>query len=506
MSALHTAPATPQALDVLLAGFAAAVPPLRVAGLTMDSRQVRAGDAFLAVRGWREHGLAHLPQALARGASAILWEPAAGVLAPTLEVPCIAVDQLSSRVGEIAARFHGRPADRMFVAGVTGTDGKTSTAHLIAQAFESLGRPCGYVGTLGTGRLGQLHTATHTTPDPIALHARLAAFLDDGVDACAMEVSSHALDQNRVGGVSFDAVVLTNLTRDHLDYHGSIEHYAKAKRRLFEADDARALILNRDDAYGAEWIAQIAATPRRERLCVYGLEGEAPASLRYVIGRALQLHDTGLSLRIETPSGSAELRCSLLGRFNAYNLLAAAAVLLESGLGLDRVAETLSDSRTVPGRVEGFRGPGSAALVVVDYAHTPKALEQVLTALRAHTRGSLFCVFGCGGDRDRGKRPLMGEVAARLSDRVILTDDNPRSESATTISEEILAGIDATLRAKVQVENDRATAIALALDAAQAGDVVLIAGKGHETTQTYGAEVREFSDRAFVAARLGAVS
>lgn len=506
MSALHTAPTAPPRLDALLAGFASAVPALRIAGLAMDSRRVRSGDAFLAVRGSREHGLAHLSQALARGASAVLWEPAAGVPEPQLELPCIAVEALSSRVGEIAARFHGHPADRMFVAGVTGTDGKTSTAHLIAQAFESLGRPCGYVGTLGTGRLAQLDAATHTTPDPIALHARLAAFLDEGVDACAMEVSSHALDQHRVGGVSFDAVVLTNLTRDHLDYHGSVEHYANAKRRLFEAEDARALILNRDDAHGAEWLSQIAATPRSERLCVYGLEGEVPVASRYVIGRALQLHDSGLSLRLETPSGSAELRCGLLGRFNAYNMLAAAAVLLESGLGLDRVADTLSRSRTVPGRIEGFRGPASAALAVVDYAHTPKALEQVLTALRAHTRGQLICVFGCGGDRDRGKRPLMGEVAARLSDHVIVTDDNPRSESAGAISDEILAGIDAAIRTKVEIEHDRASAIVRALAAAQAGDVVLIAGKGHETTQTYGAEIREFSDRAFVATRLGARS
>lgn len=505
MSDLQGSSTARPTLDALLAGFAAAVPALRVTGLAMDSRRVQSGDAFLAVCGSREHGLTHLPQALARGAGAILWEPAAGVPAPQVELPCIAVDALSSRVGEIAARFHGRPADRMFVAGVTGTDGKTSTAHLIAQAFESIGRPCGYVGTLGTGRLAQLDVATHTTPDPIALHARLAAFLDEGVDACAMEVSSHALDQNRVGGVSFDAVVLTNLTRDHLDYHGSVEHYANAKRRLFEADDARALILNRDDTHGAEWIAQIAATPRSERLCVYGLEGEAPAASRYVIGRALHLHDAGLSLRLETPSGSAELRCGLLGRFNAYNLLAAAAVLLESGLGLDRVAETLSRSHTVPGRIEGFRGPGSAALAVVDYAHTPKALEQVLMALRAHTRGQLLCVFGCGGDRDRGKRPLMGEVAARLSDRVIVTDDNPRSESATAISDEILAGIDPALRSNVQVEHERARAIGQALAAAQAGDVVLVAGKGHETTQTYGDEVREFSDRSFVAAQLGAV-
>lgn len=493
-----------RSLATLLAGIVGDAPNLRVSGLSLDSRRVRQGDAFLALRGSREHGLAHLPQALAQGASAILWEPAPAVAEPRAAVPCVEVDHLSECVGEIAARFYDRPAERMFVAGVTGTDGKTSTAHLIAQAFEQLGRPCAYLGTLGTGRLGQLDAATHTTPDPIALHARLAKFADEGIDACAMEVSSHALDQNRIGGVSFDAVVLTNLTRDHLDYHGTVQRYAAAKRRLFEAEDARALILNRDDPHGAEWIAQIASTDRKSRLCVYGLDGEAPSGQRFVIGRELRLHEAGLSLAIETETGRATLHTALLGRFNAYNLLAAAAVLLESGQDLDAVMGALSRSRTVPGRIEGFRGPKSAAIAVVDYAHTPKALEQILGALRAHTRGSLCCVFGCGGDRDRGKRPLMGEVASRLADRVILTDDNPRSEAPEAITDEILAGVDPAHRAKLLVEHDRARAIELALDRAAAGDVVLIAGKGHETTQTYGGQVREFSDRAFVASRVGA--
>jgi len=493
-------------LDRLLAGFASPVPPLAVTGLALDSRRVNAGEAFLAVRGTREHGLAHLPQALARGAGAILWEPGNDAREPQATVPCVAVEQLGVRVGEIAARFYGRPADRMYVAGVTGTDGKTSTAHLIAQAFEQLGRPCAYLGTLGTGRIGSLDAATHTTPDPIALQARLAEFEQHGVDACAMEVSSHALDQNRVGGVSFDAVVLTNLTRDHLDYHGTIEHYAAAKRRLFEGDDARALILNRDDAQGAQWIAQIASTPRAEKLCAYGLDGGEPATSQYVVGRGLRLHDKGLSLELDTHRGRASLDAALLGRFNAYNLLAAAAVLLESGLDLDAVVDALQAARTVPGRIEGFRGAASGPLVVVDYAHTPKALEQILGAVRAHTQGRLFCVFGCGGDRDAGKRPLMGEIAARLADRVIVTDDNPRSESPASIAGQILAGIGPEARDRLSVEHDRAAAIRSAVAEAGAGDVVLVAGKGHETTQTYGRDAREFSDRAFVAELLGAAA
>ena len=498
------APVRAHTLDGLLAGFAPSAPSVAVTGLALDSRRVRAGEAFLAVRGSRAHGLAHLPQALAQGASAILWEPADAMPAPKAAVPCIAVEQLSRHVGEIAARFYGRPADRMFVAGVTGTDGKTSTAHLVAQAFEQLGRPCAYLGTLGTGRLAQLTDATHTTPDPIALQTRLAEFADAGIALCAMEVSSHALDQNRIGGVSFDAVVLTNLTRDHLDYHGTVEHYAAAKRRLFEREEPRALILNRDDAQGAAWLAQVAGSARADRLFAYGLEGETPNTPRWAIGRALQLHESGLALELDTHLGKAMLRTQSLGRFNAYNLLAAAAVLLAADLTLDQAVEALSASRTVPGRIEGFHGNAQQPLTVIDYAHTPKALEQVLNALRAHTRGKLVCVFGCGGDRDAGKRPLMGEVASRLADRVIVTDDNPRSETPESIAAQIVSGVADAQRAKLAVEHDRARAIERAIVESQPGDVVLVAGKGHETTQTYGRDVRAFSDRAFVAGLLGA--
>lgn len=487
-------------LDGLLAGLAPSAPAVPVTGLALDSRRLRTGDAFLAVRGSRGHGLVHLPQALAGGASAILWEPAPGVNPPQAAVPCIAVDDLSARVGEIAARFHGRPADRLFVAGVTGTDGKTSTVHLVAQAFERLGRACGYIGTLGLGRLDALDAATHTTPDPVALHAALAAFVEQGIGACAMEVSSHALDQNRIGGVGFDAVVLTNLTRDHLDYHGTVEQYAAAKRRLFEPRDGRRLILNRDDEHGARWLSQLGD----DAALAYGLDGPPPARGGYVIGRQLELHDRGLRLRVDTQDGSADLACALLGRFNAYNLLAAVAVLLAAGVPLEVAAGALSSSRTVPGRIEAFSGPKAPALAVVDYAHTPKALEQVLQALRAHTRGRLVCVFGCGGDRDRGKRPLMGAVAARLADAVVVTDDNPRSESPAGIAAQILSGIEAP--AQVQIEHDRERAIARALATSRPGDVVLIAGKGHETTQTYGREVRAFSDRAVVAHYLGAAA
>lgn len=488
-------------LDVLLDGFASQVPPVPVSGLALDSRRLRPGEAFLAVRGSQGHGLAHLPQALQAGASAIVWEPSTQP-APRAGIPCVAVDALGLHVGEIASRWYGHPSRQLFVAGITGTDGKTSTAHLLAQAFEGLGRPCAYVGTLGAGRIGALDEATHTTPDPVALQGRLAEFVEQGLGHCAMEVSSHALDQHRVGGVQFDAAVLTNITRDHLDYHGTVEHYAAAKRRLFEIADRRRLILNRDDAHGAAWIAEWATT-RADRLSLYGLEGEPVANLRHVLGRALRLHEAGLDLEVESHAGPGRIQSRLLGRFNAYNLLAALSVLLEAGVELGRACAALSAARTVPGRIEGFRGALAAPLAVVDYAHTPQALEQVLCALRAHVRGRLVCVFGCGGDRDRGKRPLMGEVASRLADAVIVTDDNPRSEAPEAIVDAILAGMPANARARVQVEHDREVAIRRAIAQAAAEDLVLIAGKGHETTQTYGGQVRPFSDRSLVAALTG---
>ncbi|HEX4895273.1 MAG TPA: UDP-N-acetylmuramoyl-L-alanyl-D-glutamate--2,6-diaminopimelate ligase [Solimonas sp.] len=493
----------PRSLQSLLAGYGAPAPDLEVTGVEMDSRRVAPGDLFLACQGSggpRSHGLAHLEQALQRGAAAVAWEPAAGWAQPEIAVPEIAVERLSTRVGEIAARFHGRPSERLFSVGVTGTDGKTSTAYLIAQALDRANAPCAYLGTIGIGRVGQLGRATHTTPDPVSLQRLLAQFLGEGAQACAMEVSSHALDQARVAGMHFDAAVLTNITRDHLDYHGTVENYAAAKRRLFTWPDLGWAILNRDDAHGARWATERSGTTQ---VLVYGLEGVVPAG-PHAIGRELRLTPQGLSLRVETHRGSAQLESRLLGRFNAYNLLAAMAVLLCKGLEPQAAATLLAQSQTVPGRIEGFRGPRAAPLVVVDYAHTPDALGQILRAVRAHTPARLICVFGCGGDRDRGKRPLMGAAAAELADEVIVTDDNPRSEVPALIVSEILAGIPASRRPAVQVVHERAEAIRAAVLAGGAQDVVVVAGKGHEDTQTYGGEVRAFSDRRFVAELLGA--
>lgn len=492
--------ATPiqHSVKTLLAGFAAPPSDIKVTGVEMDSRRVAPGNLFLACKGQgQHHGLAHLDQAIERGAAAIAWEPASGWTRPEANIPEVAVEKLARHAGVIASRYYGEPTRDMFTVGVTGTDGKTSTAYLIAQALDRLDKPCAYLGTLGYGRVGKLDVATHTTPDAVTLQRHFSKMYEQGARAAAMEVSSHALDQDRAAGVHFDAAVLTNIMRDHLDYHGTVENYAAAKRKLFEVAGLKAAILNRDDAHGARWLEEFG-----DIAVAYGLDGVVPASRQYVLGRNLELLSSGLAFDVDSSWGKARIQCGLFGRFNAYNLLAALAAILQGGISLRDAVFALNQSQTVPGRIEGYRGAKASPLVVVDYAHTPQALEQILKAVRAHTTGKLWCVFGCGGDRDSGKRPLMGAAAAKYADEVVITDDNPRSESPEAIVAEIKAGLaDAS---SARVIHDRALAITEAVRAAGKDDAVVVAGKGHEDYQIYGAEVRQFSDRSFVAGLVGA--
>jgi UDP-N-acetylmuramoyl-L-alanyl-D-glutamate--2,6-diaminopimelate ligase len=487
-------------LPELLTGLApaATLADVAVSELTLDSRQVRPGTLFLACQGTKQHGLDFLPQALANGAGAVLWEPTPGVAAPATAIPAVPIEDLSRRAGEIAARFFGRPAQGLHAIGVTGTDGKTSTAWLLAQALEALGEPCLYVGTLGTGRIGDVKPGDHTTPDPVSLQRRLYQARADGMRAVAMEVSSHALDQARVAAVEFHTAVLTNVGRDHLDYHGTIEEYAAAKQRLFEEFPLRAAVLNEDDFHGREWSAQLRATGRIGQVLRYGLDAGAELAARNVT-----LAPTGIGFDVQAPQGAGRIDSRLLGRFNVYNLLAALGALLARDVPLDRACAALAQAATVPGRIEGFRGPAAKPLVVVDYAHTPQALAQILHAIRAHCRGKMWCVFGCGGDRDRGKRPLMGAAAARAADHLIVTDDNPRSEDPRIIVGEIMTGLTAA-GGTARIVHDRAEAIRTAVGEAGPDDVVVVAGKGHEDYQIYGTQRRSFSDRAFVAELTGA--
>ncbi|MBT8117592.1 MAG: UDP-N-acetylmuramoyl-L-alanyl-D-glutamate--2,6-diaminopimelate ligase [Gammaproteobacteria bacterium] len=386
----------------------------------------------------------------------------------------------------------------MFTIGITGTDGKTSCAHFIAQAMDTEDRRCGLIGTLGCGLFGELEKTANTTPDALTMQQSLDGMQQQGARCVVAEVSSHAMDQGRVRGVHFDIAVLTNLSRDHLDYHGNLEAYADAKRKLFHTDGLRYAVINADDRFGA---ALLDAIPPGVAPVAYRLENE-PFRTRFpaqwVIGRNLQLDDSGMQLDVVTPWGSGHLQCGLLGRFNASNLLAALASLCVAGLPFDEALRRLSATRTVPGRMERFDTGAGHPLVVVDYAHTAGALEAALESLRGHCTGKLWCVLGAGGDRDRGKRPLMGATAERHADRVVLTDDNPRTEDPQRIIEDICAGVRQPDR--LHIEHDRGQAISWAMQAAAADDIVLVAGKGHETVQQIGTRMLPFSDRERVMA------
>ena len=490
MMALAATQPRAQALTALLAGLdTSQIPEVVVSGVALDSRCVEPGDLFLACPGYQQHGLDHVQQAISAGAVAVAWDAAS---APQLSVPGVRVSNLSGHAGIIAARVWQQPSQALFVTGITGTDGKTSCAHLLAQALDGVGLFCGYMGTLGYGFVDDWHAASHTTPDAVAVHGWLARLRANGAAAAAMEVSSHALAQDRVQAVAFDVAVLTNIGRDHLDYHGDMVHYAAAKRRLFDMPGLQWAVINGDDEYGRRWLADL---PADVRPVAYGFGTQiAAAAPDYVAIRDVQAHPRGLTLAIDSSWGTVEFDSVLVGRFNAANLAAVLAVLLIRGIPPQQATQILIDLHTVPGRMERVPTRPGQPLVVVDYAHTPNALEQALQAVRAHTSGRVHCVFGCGGDRDRGKRPLMGTIAARHADNLWLTDDNPRHEPPQAIVADIVAGIDAD-QADYRVEHDRSRAIAAAINAARAGDSVLIAGKGHETEQQIGAQYRPHDDR-----------
>lgn len=491
---LAEANVSPGRLPDLLAGLAdVPVPDVEIAGVTADSRRVRSGYLFLARPGGSRHGLDFVSEAVTRGAAAVVWDgDGEDSRAGASGVPAVRVPDLVHRAGEIAARYYGRPSRDLFVAGITGTDGKTSCAHILMQALELAGRPCGYLGTLGYGMLNDLAPAPHTTPDATDLQGWLARLVAAGADTAAVEVSSHALAQGRVDGVDFDVAVLTNIGRDHLDYHGGAAVYAAAKRRLFEMPGLGAAVLNADDAHGRAWLETL---PAGVEPVAYGLSPEAiPPGVRRLAAIDVLTQPHGLSLDVTGDWGDLRVHSRLLGRFNAYNLLAALAVLLLHGVEPAAAASALGRIETVPGRMELVDGGPGRPLVIVDYAHTAGALEQALRAAAAHGRGRLICVFGCGGERDRGKRPLMAAAAARHADAVWVTDDNPRGEDPQAIVDDVLAGFPPA--APVIVEHERAAAIAAAIAAADPGDAVLIAGKGHETYQLVAGQRRPFDDRA----------
>ena len=455
---------------------------VKVADITADSRKVQTGSVFLAYAGEQFDGRQYIQHAIKQGAAAVLWEREGYQWNPEWRLPNLAVDNLRIEAGIIADDFYGHPSQHLWMIGVTGTNGKTSCSHWLAQALTALGRKTALVGTLGNGFPGALSTAINTTPDPILLHGMLANYLKQGAASVAMEVSSHGLDQGRVNGVHFDIAVLTNLSRDHLDYHGDMAAYAAAKKQLFYWDGLSCAVLNSDDELGSEIAQDLLG--QGKRVLTYGLEsGE-------VRGSQLRFSEQGLAMQVDTPFGQAQLQAGLLGRFNAYNLLAVLTTLLASDVSLQQAVNVLTQVRPVAGRMQQLGG-GNQPLVVIDYAHTPDALEKVLIALREQTKGRLLCVFGCGGNRDQGKRPLMGEAACRLADEVIITSDNPRHENPAGIIAAIVSG----MHGNNQIQQDRAAAIALAINAAKPGDIVLVAGKGHEDYQEVAGVKYPFSDQ-----------
>ncbi|CAD5106834.1 UDP-N-acetylmuramoyl-L-alanyl-D-glutamate--2,6-diaminopimelate ligase [Zestomonas carbonaria] len=451
--------------------------------LSLDSRKVRPGDLFLAVPGGQQDGRAHIADAISRGAAAVAYEAEGAPAIDAKDAVLVPLKGLVGQLSTIAGRFYGEPSRGLHLVGVTGTNGKTSVSQLVAQALDSLGERCGIIGTLGSGFHNALEQGRHTTPDPVGVQATLANLKKAGAKAVAMEVSSHGLDQGRVAALAFDVAVFTNLSRDHLDYHGSMEAYAAAKAELFSCPGLRCRVLNLDDAFGR----QLAAARHESRLIGYSLED----SSAYLYCQDVQFDDDGVRARLITPRGEGSLRSSLLGRFNLSNLLAVVGALLGLDYPLDEILKVLPTLQGPAGRMQRFGG-GAQPLVVVDYAHTPDALEKVLTALRPHARGRLLCLFGCGGDRDRGKRPLMAEVVERLADGVLVTDDNPRSEDPQQIFADIRAGFAAP--EKVSFVAGRGQAIAQLIALATPEDVVVLAGKGHEDYQEINGQRQPFSD------------
>jgi UDP-N-acetylmuramoyl-L-alanyl-D-glutamate--2,6-diaminopimelate ligase len=485
-------------LNTLLDGIVPVPRDIPLTDLTLDSRQVQPGGAFLACRGFQHHGLDFAADVAQRGAAAILWEPDGTHHPPVFHSDIIvtAVPDLGMRASLLADRFFAAPSRQLDVIGVTGTNGKTTSAWLLAQALSRCGVPAAYLGTLGASYAGELVAGELTTPDAVSVQRLMAGFRDRGAAAVAMEVSSHALSLHRVDAVHFAAAVFTNLTRDHLDFHGDMARYAAAKASLFEREDVNLRVLNVDDELGA----RLAARPEfadRIACTSHGASAALDAG-RFVRAHGIVTSESGTRFDVESSFGSAVATTPLIGSFNVDNLLAVLAVLLGRGVDLQQATLSLAALNAPSGRLENFGG-GSQPLVVVDYAHTPDALAKALTVVREHCRGRLVCVFGCGGDRDRGKRPEMGAIAARLADELVLTDDNPRTESPAAIIHDIRSGIGAV---EARVIHDREQAIHHAVSHARSGDVVLIAGKGHESYQITGKDKRPFSDQLVVRAAL----
>ncbi len=482
---------TPAELSNALAAI-----PAQIVEATASSRDARRGACFLAYRGATRDGRDFIEDAIVRGASAVLYDPANFEWKSGWKVPSLAVPNLKTHASQIAGHIYGHPSDALWMTGVTGTNGKTSVAQWIAQGLERAGRKSAVLGTIGNGLVGNnsnLQPSDNTTPDAVALQRQLREYVTQGAVACAMEVSSHGLDQGRVADIKYDVAVYTNLTRDHLDYHGTMAAYGEAKAKLFAKDNLKHAVINADDAFGQQLIERLNSTGKHG-VNLIRTSTRQNGHHADLVAEQLSVSAAGLAFEIGGKFGRANVESDILGAFNVANLLSVIGTLLVSGVSLEQAAAIACELPPVPGRMQTVRSSDrNKPLVVVDYAHTPDALEKALSTIAAIVpeNGRLISVFGCGGDRDRGKRPQMGAISARYADLSIVTSDNPRTENPQRIIEDIESGMKG---ARLKSISDRHQAIFEALNEAKTGDIVVIAGKGHEDYQIVGETKHHFSD------------
>ncbi|MGE3319932.1 MAG: UDP-N-acetylmuramoyl-L-alanyl-D-glutamate--2,6-diaminopimelate ligase [Candidatus Berkiella sp.] len=480
---------------------------ISISGLTLNTQQIQTGDLFIAIKGQHFDGRAYLRDAIERGAGAILCEAQglnAFLSSDTSAIPIIPVTNLEGLLGNLAKRFYGDPSQELEVMGVTGTNGKTTTSYVLAQALTRLRKPCGVLGTLGYGFIPELANCALTTPDAVSLQKYLYQLKQQGAKAVAMEVSSHGLMQNRVSAIEIKSAMFTNLTQDHLDYHGTMQAYGKAKEKLFQFQSLERAVVNADSPYAEKMLRAIT---HKMPIACYTLQPTMNSSSVFknalpICVQSLTLNHKGATAKIDSAWGEGILRSSLLGEFNVSNLLGVLAELCLQGFTLEESLNALSFATSAPGRMQrigGIRNPQ----IIIDYAHTPDALEKALKAARVHCERRLWCVFGCGGDRDKDKRAKMGQIAAQYADRIVVTSDNPRTEDPSSIINDIVQGFSVEHNEKAKQEVDRKRAIEYAIKHSLAVDTILIAGKGHENYQIIGKEMFPFSDAEVACEILG---
>ncbi|MDD5268623.1 MAG: UDP-N-acetylmuramoyl-L-alanyl-D-glutamate--2,6-diaminopimelate ligase [Methylococcales bacterium] len=491
-------------LKELIQGFAAfpslslgGVEDMEITGLALDSREIVDGNVFIALAGSRQHGLAHVAQTLDKGACAVVFDPAGGGMQMAEQiknVPMIAVDDLSLKLGEIAARYYGNPSRFMAVIGITGTNGKTSCSQFLSQMLDD----CGIIGTLGWGKWGKLNKTINTTPDALETQRILAELLKDKKKTVAMEVSSHGLEQGRINGVIFKGAVFTNISRDHLDYHGTMDAYLQAKLTILSKPGLDFAVVNLDDFYSDQIIA---AVPKGVVVWGVSVQGKSLASCEYVSAENILHKMDGIEFDVRWRGDIQRAKVPLYGDFNVENILTVLAVMLATGVPMSEAVKKMPFIKPVTGRMERFGGD-EQPLIFVDYAHTPDALDKVLSSLRKHCQQALWVVFGCGGNRDKGKRPQMGRIAEQWADHVIITDDNPRFENGLDIVDDILAGcsekVEHDSTRKVEVIQNREQAIQKAIARAADKDCIVVAGKGHELYQEINGVQIAFNDSQVV--------